>query len=43
MCFERDVELLSDTPNKDVAPAKPNTATYESSVFIDCVYTPGKI
>jgi hypothetical protein len=38
MRFERDVELLSDTINTDTAPTKPNTATYKSSFFIDCVY-----
>jgi len=42
MCFERDVELLSDTTNKDTAPTKYHTATYESSLFIDCIYSINK-
>jgi len=42
MCFERDVELLSDTTNKDTAPPKRNTDTYKSSLFIDCIYSINK-
>ena len=39
MRFERDVGLLSDTTNTDTAPPKSSTATYKSSLFIDCVYS----
>jgi len=39
MCFERGLEILSDTTNTDTAPPKPSTATYKSSLFNHCVYS----